>query len=455
MAPTTCWNLRVSAEANQGGRKYMEDVTAVHFERTNGVEFASFAIFDGHGGREASHFAKDKLMGFIKKEKGFFSTRCDVVKKAIRAGFLACHQAMWKKLPDWPKTAMGHPCTAGTTAALVIIRGNKLYVAHVGDSAVFMGTSVSDESTVINCKELTEDHKPESTKERRRIETAGGSVVVKSGVNRVVWERPKIGHTGAIRRSTELDRIPFLAVARSLGDLWSWNKKTEEFVVSPEPDVEVHDLNRCGSRFIILASDGVTNMIKPDNAVSMVADFEERKRRGDVQGTSAHELVHEALNRWAARGMRADNSSAIVVFIEKKKMEPKNGGTVEYTERWTSANKSELTKSFAKGGNNTKKEQIKTEPTEVKPEPVERKPLQEVKTERKSDILGSKSTHTVNRKRNSTENNNENQSPASKRLRVPEQTSSSKPTRRRSTRIAVKRCEHGLTRSAARKRASL
>ena len=58
MAPTTCWNLRVSAEANQGGRKYMEDVTAVHFERTNGVEFASFAIFDGHGGREASHFAK-------------------------------------------------------------------------------------------------------------------------------------------------------------------------------------------------------------------------------------------------------------------------------------------------------------------------------------------------------------------------------------------------------------
>ena len=44
MAPTTCWNLRVSAEANQGGRKYMEDVTAVHFERANGVEFASFAI---------------------------------------------------------------------------------------------------------------------------------------------------------------------------------------------------------------------------------------------------------------------------------------------------------------------------------------------------------------------------------------------------------------------------
>ena len=127
---------------------------------------------------------------------------------------------------------MGHPCTAGTTAALVIIRGNKLYVAHVGDSAVFMGHTEKEESIEILTKELTEDHKPESTKERKRIELSGGSVVQKSGVNRVVWERPKIAHSGPVRRSTELDKIPFLAVARSLGDLWSWNKKTEQFVVS-------------------------------------------------------------------------------------------------------------------------------------------------------------------------------------------------------------------------------
>ena len=34
----------------------------------------------------------------------------------------------------------------------------------------------------------------------------------------------------ARQRSTELDKIP--SVARSLGDLWSWNRKTEQFVVS-------------------------------------------------------------------------------------------------------------------------------------------------------------------------------------------------------------------------------
>ena len=127
---------------------------------------------------------------------------------------------------------MGHACTAGTTAALVIIRGNKLYVAHVGDSAVFMGSQHADDLP-IETVELTEDHKPEAPKEKNRIEEMGGAVIAKSGVNRVVWERPKLNHNGPVRRSTELDRIPFLAVARSLGDLWSWNAKTQAFVVSP------------------------------------------------------------------------------------------------------------------------------------------------------------------------------------------------------------------------------
>lgn len=36
-----------------------------------------------------------------------------------------------------------------------------------------------------------------------------------------------------------MDEIPFLAVARSLGDLWSYNPQNDEFIVSPDPDVGV------------------------------------------------------------------------------------------------------------------------------------------------------------------------------------------------------------------------
>lgn len=43
------------------------------------------------------------------------------------------------------------------------------------------------------------------------------SVMNKSGVNRVVWKRPRLTHNGPVRRSTVIDQIPFLAVARALG----------------------------------------------------------------------------------------------------------------------------------------------------------------------------------------------------------------------------------------------
>lgn len=59
---------------------------------------AYFAVFDGHGGREAALFARDHLWDFIKKQRGFWSNDDEEVCAAIRKGFVACHYAMWRKL---------------------------------------------------------------------------------------------------------------------------------------------------------------------------------------------------------------------------------------------------------------------------------------------------------------------------------------------------------------------
>ena len=116
----------------------------------------------------------------------------------------------------WPKTASGLPSTSGTTASIVFIMNGKYYTGHVGDSRIVLGRKQESTGKWMSCS-LTRDHKPESPREKRRIESAGGQVMNKSGVDRVVWNRPKLGHKGPIRRSTSFDAIPFLAVARSLG----------------------------------------------------------------------------------------------------------------------------------------------------------------------------------------------------------------------------------------------
>lgn len=284
---------------------------------------AFFAVFDGHGGREAAAFARDNLWKCIKKQRGFLSEDPGEFSGAIRKGFVACHYAMWKKLPDWPKTMTGLPSTSGTTASVVIICRDKMYVAHVGDSGVVLGAKDgpgegrAQSEGAVQALEVTQDHKPELPKEKERIEGLGGSVINKSGVNRVVWKRPRLTHNGPVRRSTVIDQIPFLAVARALGDLWSYDFYSGEFVVSPEPDTSVHTINCRHHKYIILGSDGLWNMIPAQDAVTICHDNEDRKRLQEEPGpTSARLLVTRALGRWRQRMLRADNTSAVVICID-------------------------------------------------------------------------------------------------------------------------------------------
>eukprot|EP00061_Rhincodon_typus_P010001 g33930.t1 len=130
MEDHSLFTLRVSVHSDQGGRKYMEDVTQVVIEPEAepgevdseeesaagsgehrpghrpkpprprpGVAF--FAVFDGHGGREAAVFARDNLWKCIKNQRGFLSEDPEEFRGAIRKGFIACHYAMWKKLREY------------------------------------------------------------------------------------------------------------------------------------------------------------------------------------------------------------------------------------------------------------------------------------------------------------------------------------------------------------------
>ncbi|XP_012215023.1 uncharacterized protein Pp2C1 [Linepithema humile] len=324
-------NLRVTGHCNQGGRKYMEDMFCVAFQPTpddKDLEYAFFGIFDGHGGGEAATFAKEHLMDIIVKQKNFWSDRDEDVLRAIRDGYMNTHYAMWRELDKWPRTASGLPSTAGTTASIAFIRKGKIYIGHVGDSAIILGYQVEGDPQW-RAKALTKDHKPESGPEMTRIQESGGKVVSKSGVPRVVWNRPRIGHKGPVRRSTHMDEIPFLAVARSLGDLWSYNSELNTFVVSPEPDVKVIPVDVKSHRCLIFGTDGLWNMLSAQSAVAIVQATDRHNENhliasqqagngADVQMwiNPSKSLVDRALERWSSTRLRADNTSVVTLMLD-------------------------------------------------------------------------------------------------------------------------------------------
>lgn len=93
-------NLRVTGHTSIGGRKYQEDYFSVAYQQTENdqsLEYAFFGIYDGHGGAEASFFAKEHLMNTIVSQKLFWSDNDDDVLKAIREGYIQTHYAMWRE----------------------------------------------------------------------------------------------------------------------------------------------------------------------------------------------------------------------------------------------------------------------------------------------------------------------------------------------------------------------
>ena len=297
-------------------------------------------------------------MDYIVRQKGFWAEDDESVLKAIHEGFLQTHYAMWKELEKWPKTASGLPSTAGTTASIAFIRSVQFFQIITSPHDSLLG---GERSSLVMLETLPSslEHKIQTiqtsgeqnhslgttnrnrlvgfnhytsksilalflTEESERITQCGGKVICKSGVPRVVWNRPKMGHKGPVRRSTHIDEIPFLAVARSLGDLWSYNSEENVFVVSPEPDIRVYPVDINKHRCLVLGTDGAWNMLTPQNAISTVCMAEranEQHMLNPVEGKTAwinpsKQLVDCAIDRWTSSKLRADNTSIVTVMLD-------------------------------------------------------------------------------------------------------------------------------------------
>ncbi|XP_022764066.1 probable protein phosphatase 2C 76 isoform X2 [Durio zibethinus] len=164
----------------------------------------------------------------------------------------------------------------GSTASTAVLVGNHLYVANVGDSR----TIISKAGKAIP---LSEDHKPNRSDERKRIENAGG-VVMWAGTWRV----------GGV-----------LAMSRAFG-----NRMLKQFVVA-EPEIQDREMDE-EIELLVLASDGLWDVVPNEDAVSLARAEEEPE-------TAARKLTETAFTRGSA-----DNITCIVVRFRHDKANPAN-----------------------------------------------------------------------------------------------------------------------------------
>ena len=141
---------------------------------------------------------------------------------------------------------------------------------------------------------------------------------------RVVWERERVKSNG----KKEIDRIPFLSVARSLGDFWSYSAQSGEYTVSPVPYVYDFPLDLNEQKFIVLASDGLWNVMSPSDVVNFISDFDSRGKSGNsssgdsnIQRDVVSALIKEALSRWSRKKLQADNIAVLIAYLSEEEEE--------------------------------------------------------------------------------------------------------------------------------------
>ncbi|KAL3849899.1 hypothetical protein ACJIZ3_011781 [Penstemon smallii] len=307
----------------QGRRDYQEDRVTCNlhmklpFSGEDGAEEITIgiaAIFDGHGGDEASEMASRKLLDYFymhfmsyayeraspsNKENDQAQTVNSSQRKLPMIDRLSLlrilEEALLKTIQDidieFTKEALDKGYISGSTGIVVLLVNGQYLVANIGDSKAVLCSERIDSKhnaegnslTEVYVEELTKDHHPDRADEKARIEAAGGFVRT-FGVPRVNG---------------------ILAVSRSIGDLY-----LKRYGVVPNPEVTGWKHFTQENKYLVVASDGVFETLTPQNVCDLVHYKASKSSSGNMRSSSylADWIIHSAFKTGST-----DNLSAIVI----------------------------------------------------------------------------------------------------------------------------------------------
>ena len=227
----------------------------------------NFVFFEGHAGKVAAKYTAAYLHSKIEssdtwKEYLTLDTlerrkRTDLIEKSLVHSYKAIDESLRVlrtmviplffavsniTLSTTPLLLIQD--NSGCTAVCAVVTPWHIICANVGDSRCVVGSS----GTTIS---MTEDHKPNNPVEKERIELAGGFV--------------------------EMDRVNGeLAMSRALGDFRykdDPNLTELTYPVICYPDITVHERDEEKDEVMVLACDGVWDVLSNDEAVHFLTDI--------------------------------------------------------------------------------------------------------------------------------------------------------------------------------------
>jgi serine/threonine protein phosphatase PrpC len=254
-----------------------------------------FGVFDGHGGAQTANFCAAQLPHAL-----FTGNPLRAPYEALNDSFLCLDEMLGEVGKKIPTTDRGHPNHQGCTAIACLLRKDSIIVANAGDSRAVLSRNG------VAC-ELSKDHKPELSCESARIIKAGGYVAEKSygphTIHRVNGD---------------------LAVSRAVGDLrfkQNANLSPAEQIVSCAPDLRTC-CRQPEDEFLVLACDGVWDVMTSQEVVNCIRGDLPGIRRGDMQPADVvckilDKCISPDLNQTFGKG--GDNMTMILVVFEDAK----------------------------------------------------------------------------------------------------------------------------------------
>uniref|UniRef100_A0A7S0C1E1 PPM-type phosphatase domain-containing protein n=1 Tax=Proboscia inermis TaxID=420281 RepID=A0A7S0C1E1_9STRA len=351
----------VSSYKTQGMRPYQEDEMLIQGPNSHDANSSYFlGVFDGHGGHAVSRYLKQNLFAayllcrrrsressalLLKKVDGnsknmqgseelgnYFTPSIDEPGASVenlqngnnffdddglvRISINALQMAFEKV--DQEVQRVSHWSFQGSTAVVVLLlklQNQRIIVsANVGDSRAvvcqrYCPSKLNEGcNTVITAVDLTVDHKPNVLSERIRIEKLGGCIT-------------KPTSSGGVHRINGN-----LAVSRAIGD------RSEKPWVSSQVDIKIHATSISTDvidEFIIMASDGLWDVMSSAEAVSLCREYVERRHykigqyvdRKDMHDQlywkDIYDEVPKYLTSEAIRRGSSDNISVIITWLRR------------------------------------------------------------------------------------------------------------------------------------------